>query len=213
MDVAVFSTKSYDRRFLDAANRTAGHGLTYLEFRLTAETAVQAAGHDAVCVFVNDELPAGVLKRLAASGVRLVALRCAGFNNVDLAEANALGIAVARVPAYSPHAVAEHAVALILTLNSKTHRAYARVREGNFALDGRSASTFTGAPSASSAPARSAPRSPASWRASAAGCSPSIPVPTRIAARWAPFTGRFRTCSRSPTWCRSIARSRPTPIT
>ncbi len=136
MDVAVFSAKPYDRRCLDAANASEGHRLRYLEPRLTPVTAVLADSAGAVCAFVNDELDAAVLRDLAGRGVRLVALRCAGFNNVDLAAARALGVAVARVPAYSPHAVAEHTLALILALNRKTHRAFNRVREGNFALDG-----------------------------------------------------------------------------
>jgi D-lactate dehydrogenase len=136
MRVAVFSTKPYDRRFLDGANPSAGHELVYLEPRLTRETAIAAAGAQAVCVFVNDELQKEVLEALAGQGVRLVALRCAGFNNVDLSAARDLAITVARVPEYSPRAVAEHTVALILTLNRKTHRAYARIREGNFALEG-----------------------------------------------------------------------------
>lgn len=136
MHVAVFSTKPYDRRFLDAANEEHGHRLSYFEAKLTAQTAPLAGGADAVCVFVNDAVDAEALALLARGGVRLAALRCAGFNNVDLAAARALGIAVARVPAYSPHAVAEHTVALILALDRKIHRAYNRVREGNFALDG-----------------------------------------------------------------------------
>jgi D-lactate dehydrogenase len=136
MQVAVFSTRTYDRRFLHAANAAAGHNLAFLEPRLTSETSVLADGAGAVCAFVNDQLDAVVLGDLARRGVRLVALRCAGFNNVDLAAARDLGIAVARVPGYSPHAVAEHTLALILTLNRKTHRAYARIREGNFVLDG-----------------------------------------------------------------------------
>jgi D-lactate dehydrogenase len=136
MRVAVFSTKPYDRRFLDRANVKSGHDLSYLEARLTAETTFGAGGAQAVCAFVNDELNADVLKRLGRQGVRLIALRCAGFNNVDLGCARELGVTIARVPDYSPHAVAEHAVALILALDRKTHRAYARVREGNFSLDG-----------------------------------------------------------------------------
>ncbi|RDI61272.1 2-hydroxyacid dehydrogenase [Microvirga subterranea] len=136
MRVTVFSTKPYDRRFLDAANAGLRHHLIYLEARLTAETSNLAAGSDAICAFVNDELTAGVLSQLAGQGIRLVALRSAGFNNVDLEAARTEGIAVARVPAYSPHAVAEHTIALMLTLNRKTHRAYNRVREGNFALEG-----------------------------------------------------------------------------
>ena len=134
MDVAVFSTKPFDRRFLDAAN--SAHRLAYLEPRLTAETSALAGDAPAICAFVNDQLDARCLARLARQGTRLVALRCAGFNNVDLTAARDLGVTVARVPAYSPHAVAEHTVALILALNRKIHRAYNRVREGNFALDG-----------------------------------------------------------------------------
>lgn len=138
MQVTVFSTKPYDRRFLDEANRAGGdrHRLLYLEPRLSAETAPLARGADVVCVFVNDLGDAAVLEALAAAGTRLVALRCAGFNNIDLAAARRLGIAVARVPAYSPEAVAEHTVAMILALNRRIHRAYNRVREGNFALEG-----------------------------------------------------------------------------
>jgi D-lactate dehydrogenase len=136
MKVAVFSAKPYDRRFLDAANAGVGHRLSYFEARLSLETSELAAGADAVCAFVNDDVNGEVLARLASKGVKLVALRSAGFNNVDLAAARQEGIMVARVPAYSPHAVAEHTIALVLTLNRKTHRAYNRVREGNFTLDG-----------------------------------------------------------------------------
>ena len=134
--IAVYSTQAHDRRFLDAANAAGRFELVYLEPRLDALTAPAAAGAQAVCLFVNDRADAPALEALARQGVRLVALRCAGFNNVDLEAARRLGIAVARVPEYSPHAVAEHTVAIILTLNRKIHRAYARVREGNFALDG-----------------------------------------------------------------------------
>ena len=140
MKVAVFSAKSYDRQFLDAANAALGagaaHQLAYLEARLSAQTAVLARDAGAVCAFVNDELDAATLAILASQGVKLVALRSAGFNNVDLAAARREGIAVARVPAYSPEAVAEHTVAMILALNRHIHRAYNRVRDGNFALDG-----------------------------------------------------------------------------
>lgn len=136
MRIAVFSSKPYDRTFLDRANQGRNHQLVYLTPRLTAETAALADGFDGVCAFVNDRLDAEVLQALHGGGVRLVALRSAGFNNVDLAEAERLGITVARVPAYSPHAVAEHAVALLLSLNRMTFRAYNRVREGNFSLDG-----------------------------------------------------------------------------
>ncbi len=136
MKVAVFSTRPYDREFLEAAGAARGHELPFFRPHLGRETAALAAGYAAVCVFVNDDLDAGVLKALAAGGTRLVALRCAGFNNVDLAAAATEGIKVVRVPAYSPHAVAEHTVGLMLALNRKIHRAFARVREGNLALDG-----------------------------------------------------------------------------
>lgn len=138
MKTAVFSTKPYDRRYLSAANDAAGgeHALSFFDVRLTAETAALARGFDAVCAFVNDDLGTATMERLIRDGVRMIALRSAGFNHVDLAAAAAAGIAVGRVPAYSPHAVAEHTLALILTLNRHMHRAYNRVREGNFALDG-----------------------------------------------------------------------------
>ena len=138
MDVAVFSTRSYDREFLDLANVAAGglHDLRYFEAGLSEQTVSLAAGAGAICAFVNDRLDRGVLAALHEHGTRLLALRSAGFNHVDLEAAEALGIAVARVPAYSPEAMAEHTVALILSLNRKLHRAYVRVREGNFALDG-----------------------------------------------------------------------------
>lgn len=136
MDIAVFSTKPYDRRFLDAVNQAGRHKLTFLEARLNLGTAALAGGHGGVCVFVNDQLDRPVLEQLSAAGIKLIAMRCAGYNNVDLPAAKELGLTVARVPAYSPHAVAEHTLALILTLNRKTHRAYNRVREGNFAIEG-----------------------------------------------------------------------------
>lgn len=136
MQVAVFSTKPYDRTFLETANAEYGHQLTFFEPRLTRETCMLADAFPAVCVFVNDHLDAQVLPTLAQHGTRLIALRSAGFNNVDLAAARACGLTVVRVPAYSPHAVAEHTVGLMLALNRKIYRAYNRVREGNFALDG-----------------------------------------------------------------------------
>ncbi len=136
MKVAVFSTKPYDRKFLDKANEAVGHELTYFEPHLSEHTAPLANGFEVVCAFVNDQLGATVLEILKKQGTELIALRSAGFNHVDLRKAGELGITVARVPAYSPHAVAEHALALILGLNRKTHRAYNRVREGNFSLDG-----------------------------------------------------------------------------
>ncbi len=138
MNVTFFNTKQYDQQFFAQVNadETHGHALRFLDVPLNAHTAVLAKGADAVCVFVNDRVDADILQQLAHAGVRLLALRCAGFNNVDLGAAAALGLPVVRVPAYSPYAVAEHALALILTLNRKTHRAYNRVREGNFALAG-----------------------------------------------------------------------------
>ncbi|HSK01843.1 MAG TPA: 2-hydroxyacid dehydrogenase [Kofleriaceae bacterium] len=136
MRIAVFDTHRHDRASLEGANAAFGHELVFLEPRLDARTAALAEGFPAVCSFVNDRVDRAALERLRAGGVRLVALRSAGFNHVDLEAAAALGIAVVRVPEYSPYAVAEHAVALVLALNRKIHRAYARVREGNFALDG-----------------------------------------------------------------------------
>lgn len=136
MRVAIFSTKGYDRVFMDAANEQAGHDLNYFETRLTSETCSLVQGFDVVCVFVNDSVDRTVLQAMADAGVKLLALRSAGFNHVDLKAAAELGITVARVPAYSPHAVAEHTLALILALNRQIHRAYNRVRERNFALDG-----------------------------------------------------------------------------
>lgn len=136
MQVAIFGAKAYDRRFFDVANARFAHRLTYFEPRLDADTVALAAGRDAVCIFVNDRADAVVLERLAALGVRIVALRCAGYNNVDLRAAERLGISVVRVPAYSPEAVAEFSVGLLLALDRRIYRAWARVRENNFALDG-----------------------------------------------------------------------------
>ena len=136
MRVAVFSTHEFDRRFFDEANGRHQQQLHYFEARLTPATAALAHGYPAVCAFVNDQLNADVLRALTSGGTKLIALRSAGFNHIDVAAARDLGLTVARVPAYSPHAVAEHTVALILTLNRKIHRAHARVREGNFVLDG-----------------------------------------------------------------------------
>jgi D-lactate dehydrogenase len=136
MNLAVFSTKAYDRAFLDAANTSHGHSIDYFEPRLNEQTMPLAEGYQSVCVFVNDQLHKNVLQHLARHGTQLIALRCAGFNNVDLATADDLGLTVARVPAYSPYAVAEHTIGMILALNRRINRAYNRVREGNFALDG-----------------------------------------------------------------------------
>ncbi|WP_114784343.1 2-hydroxyacid dehydrogenase [Botryobacter ruber] len=136
MNITFFSSKPYDQQFFQEANQAYNYHLKFLEPHLHKSTAVLAKGTDVVCVFVNDAVNAEVLEELAAQGVRLIALRCAGYNNVDLVAAARLGIKVVRVPAYSPYSVAEHTIALILTLNRKTHRAYNRVREGNFTLSG-----------------------------------------------------------------------------
>jgi len=133
---AVFDTKPYDREPLQRASAAGGIEWHFLEFRLTRETVPLAKDSQAVCVFVNDRLDRPCLEALAAQGVKLVALRCTGFNNVDLAAAKELKLTVTRVPVYSPYAVAEHAIALLLTLNRKTHRAFNRVRELNFSLNG-----------------------------------------------------------------------------
>jgi len=135
MKVSFFSSKSYDREYFDKANKEAGHRLTYFETSLDSHTIKLAKGDDVVCVFVNDKVDAGTLRKMKKYGIGLLALRCAGFNNVDLKAAEKFGISVFRVPAYSPEAVAEHALALILTLNRKTHKAYNRIREGNFSLE------------------------------------------------------------------------------
>jgi D-lactate dehydrogenase len=133
--VAVFDTKPYDRDPLQRAGKDHGIEWRFLEFRLTCETAPLANSAQAVCAFVNDQLDRPCLEVLAGLGVKLIALRCTGFNNVDLAAARELKLTVTRVPVYSPYAVAEHAVALLLTLNRKTHRAFNRVRELNFSLN------------------------------------------------------------------------------
>jgi D-lactate dehydrogenase len=134
--IAFYDTKPYDRQHFERAAGAERLRWQFHEFRLTSETAASVADAQAVCVFVNDHLDETCLEQLHRAGVRLVALRCAGFNNVDLAAAKALGLAVTRVPAYSPHAVAEHTVGLLLTLNRKIHRAWNRVREHNFSLAG-----------------------------------------------------------------------------
>jgi D-lactate dehydrogenase len=136
MKVAFFSTKSYDRDFFTAANYAQEHDLVFFEPRLDQYTVSLAKGYPAICTFVNDKLDEVTLEILAAQGTRLIALRCAGFDRVDLKAAARLNIQVVRVPAYSPYAVAEHTIGLMLTLNRKIHRAYNRVREGNFSLDG-----------------------------------------------------------------------------
>ena len=134
--VAVYDVKPYDLEYLSTAASGAPLEFKFNEFRLSAESASTAQGARAVCVFVNDHVDRKALEELKRAGIGMVALRCAGFNNLDLKAAKELDIAVTRVPAYSPYAVAEHAVALLLALNRKIHRAYNRVREMNFSLGG-----------------------------------------------------------------------------
>jgi D-lactate dehydrogenase len=136
MRIAVFSTKPYDERFLTAAAADTDHELEFFEARLSRSTAALADDFEAICAFVNDDLGAATLLRLSKTGPKLIALRSAGFNHVDLEAAASLGLSVVRVPAYSPRSVAEHTVALMLALDRKIHRAHARVREGNLSLDG-----------------------------------------------------------------------------
>jgi D-lactate dehydrogenase len=133
MKIVTFSTQAYDKQFFNQFNT--GHEISYLEVPLNEQTASLTNGFDAVCIFVNDLVNEAILDVLATNGIKLIVLRCAGFNNVDIKGAVKRNIAVVRVPAYSPEAVAEHAMALILTLNRKTHKAYNRIREGNFSLE------------------------------------------------------------------------------
>jgi D-lactate dehydrogenase len=136
MKLAVFDTHEYDRTALGEANKAAGHDLHFFKPSLCAETASLARGYRGVCIFVHDVLDEPTLRALKEGGTELVALRCAGFNNADIAAAARLGLRVVRVPEYSPYAVAEHAMALLLALNRKLVRAHNRVRDGNFSLDG-----------------------------------------------------------------------------
>ncbi|MBR4984903.1 MAG: 2-hydroxyacid dehydrogenase [Proteobacteria bacterium] len=135
MKITVFDTKPHDRQYLEKENEAYGYELKFLESRLTPDTARLAAGSDAVCAFVNDDIGAATIDVLVEAGVKLIAMRCAGFNNVDMRHAYGK-IHVVRVPKYSPYAIAEHAMALLLTLNRKTHRAYIRTRDHNFSLTG-----------------------------------------------------------------------------
>lgn len=136
INVALYDAKLYDCEYFNRFSDQSSIHWHFHEFRLSAKTAASAAGMQAVCIFVNDRIDRSCLTQLAKLEVRLIALRCAGFNNVDLPAAKELGISVARVPAYSPHAVAEHTIGLLLTLNRQIHRAYNRVREHNFSLNG-----------------------------------------------------------------------------
>jgi D-lactate dehydrogenase len=136
IEVAVYDTKPYDRHFLSQYAEKHSIKLSFHEYRLKIDIVPAIKNAQAVCVFVNDKVDAACIDLLAQQGVKHIALRCAGFNNVDIKRAKEKGIHVTRVPAYSPHAVAEHAVGLLLTLNRKIHRAFNRVREHNFSLNG-----------------------------------------------------------------------------
>ncbi len=136
MKIVVYHSKAYDIEFLDRANARHGFDIEYVDMTLSQHTLRLAQGAECVCLFVNDPVDAGIARQLADAGVRLIALRCAGFNNVDLEACREHGITVVHVPAYSPWAVAEHSIGLMLALNRGLHKAYCRVREGNFALKG-----------------------------------------------------------------------------
>lgn len=136
MKIEFFSAKPYDNIYFDRYNKTFGFDMVYHETDLNLNTVNIINNANAVCVFVNDKLTAEVIEALSKKGVKIIALRCAGFNNVDVEAAKKFNIAVCRVPAYSPEAVAEHTIAMLLTINRKTHKAYNRVREQNFSLNG-----------------------------------------------------------------------------
>jgi D-lactate dehydrogenase len=144
MRTIVFHTRDFERPFFERANIGSGNELVFIEPGLTTETAALAKGFEVVCTFANDQLSEAVLRILKSNGTRYIALRCAGFNQIDLKAAQELGMVVARVPAYSPESIAEHTLALMLTLNRKTHRAYNRVREGNLSLHGLMGFTMHG---------------------------------------------------------------------
>ena len=144
MKLAVYSTKQYDKKYLQQVNESYQYDLEYFDFLLTEKTAKTAHGCDGVCIFVNDDGSRPVLEELKKQGVKFIALRCAGFNNVDLDAAKELGLRVVRVPAYSPEAVAEHAVGMMMTLNRRIHRAYQRTRDANFSLEGLTGFTMHG---------------------------------------------------------------------
>jgi D-lactate dehydrogenase len=136
MHIAFFNTKRYEKQPFEEANQPGDHQFRWIDLPLRADTADLAKGCDAVCVFVNDQVDAPAIARLQQAGVRLVATRSAGYNHIDVPASRAAGLTVVRVPAYSPYAVAEHTIALMLSLNRHVHRAYSRVRDGNFSLDG-----------------------------------------------------------------------------
>lgn len=136
MKLALFSAKAYDRKYFSEANADGAFKIEFFDARLDKQSSKLAEGFEAICAFVNDQLDETVLRQLRAGGTRIIAMRCAGYNNVDLATAKELGITIVRVPAYSPEAVAEHTVGLMLTLNRRIHKAYQRTRDANFSLDG-----------------------------------------------------------------------------
>lgn len=144
MKLAVYSTKQYDKKYLQQVNESYQYDLEFFDFLLTEKTAKTAHDCDGVCIFVNDDGSSPVLEELKKHGVKFIALRCAGFNNVDLDAAKELGLRVVRVPAYSPEAVAEHAVGMMMTLNRRIHRAYQRTRDANFSLEGLTGFTMYG---------------------------------------------------------------------
>lgn len=144
MKIAVFSAKSYDKKSFDGVNQDYQHELVYFDFRLTQQVARMTEGFQAVCAFVNDDLSEPVLTILAEQGVKVIAMRCAGFDNVDLTAAARLGLQIVRVPSYSPEAIAEHTIGLMLSLNRRIHRAYQRTRDANFTLEGLTGFNFHG---------------------------------------------------------------------
>lgn len=144
MKLAIYSTKQYDKQYLLAVNKSYHYHLEFFDFQLSKRTAKTADGCDAVCIFVNDDASRPVLEELKKYNIRYIVLRCAGFNNVDLTAAHELGLKVVRVPAYSPQAVAEHAVGLMMCLNRRIHRAWSRTRDANFSLEGLTGFTMSG---------------------------------------------------------------------
>ena len=144
LHIAFYDTRAYDRDAFTQMNANFLYNIDFFDFHLDEKTASTAKGYDAVCVFVNDNLNEKVIRILKECGVKLIALRCAGFNNVDLEAAKNAGIPVVRVPAYSPHSVAEHAVALLLSLTRKIPQAYMRTRTGNFTLNGLTGRNLNG---------------------------------------------------------------------
>ena len=197
MKIAVYSAHDYDRDGLNAANANAGHDLLFIKAPLSADTARQAAGCGGTCIFVNDHADAAALRILAEDGVHLLALRCAGFNNVDAAEAKRLGISVTRVGDYSPHSVAEHAVVLLLALNRNIPIAHERVLANDFHLDGLMGFDLYGKPSVSSVPA-------ALVRCLRASCAVSAAASSRTMLIRIPNSNEpARVLFHSPNWPRN----------